>query len=39
VFVQQRTARVERPLTYAVPDGMTLELGDVVRVPLGPREL
>ncbi len=39
MFVQQRTARVERPLTYAVPDGMTLELGDVVRVPLGPREL
>ncbi len=39
MFVQQRTARVERPLTYAVPDGMTLELGDIVRVPLGPREL
>ncbi len=39
MFVQQRTARVERPLTYAVPDGMQLGIGDVVRVPLGPREL
>ncbi len=37
--MQQRTARVERPLTYAVPDGMDVALGDVVRVPLGPREL
>jgi len=39
VFVQQRTARVERPLTYAVPSEMDLGIGDVVRVPLGPREL
>ena len=39
VFVQQRTARVERPLTYAVPPGVELEIGHVVRVPLGPREL
>jgi primosomal protein N' (replication factor Y) len=39
VLVQQRTARVDRPLTYAVPAGLPLEIGDVVRVPLGPREL
>jgi primosomal protein N' (replication factor Y) len=39
VFVQQRTARVERPLTYAVPGELELAVGDVVRVPLGPREL
>jgi primosomal protein N' (replication factor Y) len=37
--VQQRTARVERPLTYAVPAGIDIALGDVVRVPLGPKEL
>jgi len=37
--VQQRTARVERPLTYEVPNGVELRVGDVVRVPLGPREL
>jgi len=39
VFVQQRTARVERPLTYAVPPGAAIDVGDIVRVPLGPREL
>ncbi|MFZ1124641.1 MAG: primosomal protein N' [Candidatus Baltobacteraceae bacterium] len=39
VLVQQRTARVGRPLTYLVPAGVELEVGDVVRVPLGPREL
>ncbi len=39
VFVQQKTARVERPLTYAVPPGLAVTLGDVVRVPLGSREL
>jgi len=39
VFVQQRTARVERPLTYRLPEGLEVALGDVVRVPLGPREL
>ena len=38
VFVQQRTARVERPLTYDAGD-FDLRVGDVVRVPLGPREL
>jgi primosomal protein N' (replication factor Y) len=39
VLVQQRTARVGRALTYSVPPGVALEVGDVVRVPLGPREL
>ncbi len=28
---------VARAYTYGVPDGMTLEPGDVVAVPLGPR--
>jgi len=37
VFIQQRTARVERPLTYALPKGLDARVGDVVRVPLGPR--
>lgn len=36
--MQQRTARVERPLTYAA-GADELAIGDVVRVPLGPREL
>ncbi len=39
VFVQQKAARVERPLTYAVPPDVVVSLGDVVRVPLGPREV
>jgi len=34
-----RTARVDRPLTYLVPTALELALGDVVRVPLGPREV
>ena len=29
----------ERPYSYAVPDGMQVEPGSVVRVPLGPREV
>ena len=29
----------ERPYTYAVPDGMTVVPGSIVRVPLGPREV
>ena len=29
----------ERPYTYAVPDGMHVEAGSIVRVPLGPREV
>ena len=28
-----------RPYTYAVPDGMTVVPGSIVRVPLGPREV
>jgi primosomal protein N' (replication factor Y) len=39
VLVQQRTSRVEHPLTYLVPEGMTLGIGDLVRVPLAAREL
>jgi len=39
VFVQQRTARVDRPLTYAVPPESAVVIGDLVRVPLGAREL
>ena len=30
---------VDRPFSYAVPDGMTVEPGSIVRVPLGPREV
>ncbi len=29
----------ERPYSYAVPDGMPVEPGSIVRVPLGPREV
>lgn len=29
----------ERPYTYAVPDGMVVMPGSIVRVPLGPREV
>ncbi|MCV3238976.1 primosomal protein N' [Mesorhizobium sp. ZC-5] len=29
----------ERPYSYAVPDGMHVEPGSIVRVPLGPREV
>src|SRR5690554_4543763 len=29
----------ERPYSYAVPPGMKVEPGSVVRVPLGPREV
>src|SRR5271165_2431075 len=39
VLVQPRTAAVDRPLTYLVPNGMTLAIGDVVRVPLGSRQV
>ncbi len=39
VVVQQRTAAVDRPLTYLLPAGLELSVGDVVRVPLGPREV
>ncbi len=39
VFVTGRVARVDRPLTYLASDDEPLRIGDVVRVPLGPREL
>jgi primosomal protein N' (replication factor Y) len=39
VFVQQRTARVDRPLSYEVSGDVAPRIGDVVRVPLGPREV
>ena len=29
----------ERPYTYAVPEGMDVMSGSIVRVPLGPREV
>src|SRR5690606_798687 len=29
----------ERPYSYAVPDGMEVRPGSIVRVPLGPREV
>ena len=29
----------ERPYTYAVPDGMAVAPGSIVRVPLGPRQV
>jgi primosomal protein N' (replication factor Y) len=29
----------ERPYSYAVPDGVSVEPGSIVRVPLGPREV
>jgi len=38
VLLQLRTARFERPLTYAVPEGTEPRIGDVVRVPLRSRE-
>jgi len=39
VLVQLATARFDRPLTYRVPDGPPVTVGEVVRVPLGPREV
>jgi primosomal protein N' (replication factor Y) len=39
VLVHLATARFDRPLTYLVDDGPPLAVGDVVRVPLGPREV
>jgi primosomal protein N' len=29
----------DRPYSYLVPDGMAVEPGTIVRVPLGPREV
>ncbi|MBV9441018.1 MAG: primosomal protein N', partial [Candidatus Eremiobacteraeota bacterium] len=34
-----RTARFDRALSYRVPPGMDVAVGDVLRVPLGPREV
>ena len=39
VLPQLKTGRFDRPLTYAVPAGMTVDVGDVVRVPLGAQQL
>jgi primosomal protein N' (replication factor Y) len=39
VFVTGRVARVDRPLTYLHAGEEEARIGDVVRVPLGPREL
>ena len=37
VLVHLRTARFDRPLSYALPGDLNLRVGDVVRVPLGTR--
>jgi primosomal protein N' (replication factor Y) len=39
VLVHLTTARFDRALTYSVPDGPALRVGDIVRVPLGSREV
>lgn len=39
VLVHLTTARFDRALTYRVPDGPPLRVGDIVRVPLGAREV
>lgn len=39
VLVHLRTAKFDRALSYRVPDGVALDVGDVVRVPLGSREV
>jgi primosomal protein N' (replication factor Y) (superfamily II helicase) len=39
VLVHLTTARFDRALTYSVPGGPVLRVGDVVRVPLGSREV
>ena len=38
VLPHVRTARFDRQLTYRVPADLQLDVGDIVRVPLGPRE-
>ncbi len=37
VLPHLKSARFDRALTYRVPSGLMLGVGDVVRVPLGPR--
>jgi primosomal protein N' (replication factor Y) len=39
VLVHLATARFDRPLTYSVLDGPPLAVGEIVRVPLGSREV
>ncbi len=39
VLPHLRTARFDRPLSYRVPPAMVLQVGDIVRVGLGPREV
>ena len=39
VLVHLRTARFDRPLSYEVPVGLDLRIGDVVRVPLAARQV
>ncbi len=39
VLVQLKTARFDRPLTYEVPASIDVTIGDVVRVPLGTRDV
>ncbi|HTJ27436.1 MAG TPA: primosomal protein N' [Candidatus Limnocylindria bacterium] len=39
VLPHLRTARFDRALSYRVPTVMALAVGDVVRVPLGPRDV
>ncbi|BDE06443.1 primosomal protein N' [Vulcanimicrobium alpinum] len=37
VLPHLKTARFDRALSYRLPDGMRVQTGDIVRVPLGPR--
>jgi primosomal protein N' (replication factor Y) (superfamily II helicase) len=39
VLPHLKTARFDRPLSYRVPNGIALAPGDVVRVPLGTRDV
>jgi primosomal protein N' (replication factor Y) len=39
VLPHLKTARLDRPLSYRAPDGLDLFAGDVVRVPLGTRDV
>jgi primosomal protein N' (replication factor Y) len=39
VLPHLRTARFDRALSYRVPTGIALDVGDVVRVPLGSRDV
>ncbi len=39
VLPHLKTARFDRALSYRVPDGVVLGVGDIVRVPLGSREV